>query len=121
MADFLDTLKVLGVGIKDAAVDTAKNVSVAAAEATAGAITDAIKNVGKPTTTAPGATKQPPVGQNADGTPVVVLPAKTAVNAQGQVMVPASNGGTVPPWVWYAGGGFLLLVGGLITYKVVAG
>lgn len=121
---FLDTIKALGIEVKDAGVETAKDIGTAAAEATKGAIVDAIRNVGKPKTTAPGAVKQPPAGKNADGTPVVVLPSDTKVNSSGQVVIASpgqSPGQTVPPWVWVAGGGFLLLVGGLITYKVVAG
>lgn len=120
MADFLDTLKVLGTSVKDAAVDTAKNVATNAAQMTAGAAIQAIQTVGQPKTTATGAVAQPPVGTNANGTPIVTLPPDTKTNAQGQIVAPAESAG-VPVWVWYAGGGFLLLVGGLITYKVVMG
>lgn len=123
MANFLDTIKVLGTQVKDAGVETANSVLTDAATATAGALQQAIKMaadkaLGKATPEiAP--TKQPPVGKNADGTPTLVLPENAKVT-NGQVVVSEPKKEGVPAWVWYAGGGFMLLIGGLVTYKVLA-
>lgn len=108
MADFLDTLKVLGVGLKDAALETANNTAVNAVKQAGQAITNSVNKAGNPTTISQGTIKQPTTGTNADGT-TIVAGAQTASN-------PVAG---IPAWALYGGGAVLVVVAVVVLVKVV--
>lgn len=109
MADgFLDTLKALGVKAQETLGTTADQLIQVAGDVTVSAAKQAIQNAGKSSTAANGTIKQPTKGTDADGSTVLVTPSgKTSL------------AGSAPAWVWYVGGGALVLLSVVVVVKAV--
>lgn len=110
LSSLADTIAGYGKTIGSAATDMVKGY----ADATVQAAADTLKNANTPKSAVQETHVAVQVGENSNGTPVVPLPAGVST-VNGQIVTTAA----VPSWVWYAGGGFLLLVGGAIVWKAV--
>lgn len=116
--NFLDTLKGYGTQLQDAAVSGLKNT----ADITVQAASDVLKNAANDALTkksaSNGVIKQPPKGMDADGSTLLVVPAGTSVNNQGQIVsAPGTIGGMDTQKVMMVGGGIVAAV--LLTVIII--